>query len=115
MEYNFVPKKSTNIYNYQELDDVLFYQVAYFLNPKTKKYNVRKFTINSMNEFADIKDYYLDKERYEIFMKLKKPNEYRMFEVYDFKNIDPPSLSDILILRSQILSNNDEFDGYATF
>lgn len=97
---------------------ISLYQVATFPHDKitnTEKYHIRKFVINEDNEFVNIKNYYLSKKEYNKFLKIKKPNEYKLFSVLDLSMINYPSLSDILLLKSNILTVDHNYSGYAPF
>lgn len=94
---------------------VSFYQLATFPNPKTNKYLLRRFIIDENNNFKQIKHYQLSQTSYNKFLKLKKPNEYKLLAVYDFTSVNYPSVADILFLKSAILSNNYDYSGYAPF
>ena len=96
------------------IPNIHFYQLAAFADPKNKLYHVRRFTINSTNEFVGISDHYVNKRTFEKIIKKKKNNEYKVFSVYDLNSsVEYPSLSDILLLKSDILSTNYDYYGYA--
>jgi hypothetical protein len=96
-------------------DIISFYQICTFPHPKNKMYNVRRFSINSNNEFAAIKNSFLSKSRLERFLKSKKNNQYAMYSTYDLNYVKYPTLSDILLLKSDILSNQYKHYGAAPF
>lgn len=100
----------------ENLNDVIsFYQLCTFPDPFKKMYNLRRFYINNKNEFIKIKNYLLNKSQLKQFFKCKKNNEYKLYSSFDFKSIDYPTLSDILLLKSDILSNKQNYYGYASF
>ena len=107
----------TNNFNKQKKNNKItyYYQLASFLNPKTNLYELRRFTINSKNEFLEIKNYLLNKKQFDDFLINKKQNEYKIFSVYDLSIIDYPILSDILISKSDILNTSYNYSGYAPF
>ncbi|ARF09805.1 hypothetical protein Indivirus_3_54 [Indivirus ILV1] len=93
--------------------NVNFYQIAAFADLETKLYHVRKFTINCSNEFISVRNHNISQRSLDKLIKLKKNNEYKLFPVYDLNYVDYPSLSDILLLKSDMLSNNYYHYGYA--
>ena len=92
-----------------------FYQIASFLDPKTGKYHVRRFVINNNNEFLNIRDHYLNKNQYYKLFKRKKPNEYKVYSVYNLNSINYPVLGDILAAKSSILSTSSDYYGASPF
>lgn len=110
MNYKFVSK-----FNNETTSDSInyFYQLCTFKNPKTKKYCIRRFTINGNNEFIDIRDGELDSRDKYKFIKTHKSNEYKLYGTYDLTYIDYPVLTDILLLKSSILAKDADYTGYA--
>ena len=84
-----------------------YYQLCSFMNPTTKKYHIRRFIMNSKNEFLNIQELHIDTKKYKKFIKTHKPNEYKLFGTYDLNQIAYPSLGDITIIQSPILDNNN--------
>jgi hypothetical protein len=93
----------------------IFYQVCAFKNPGTGKYHLRKFIINQRNEFVSAKIYKLDRKKYKTFLNTKKNNEYKCYSVYDLTNISYPSVSDILVAQSHLLTTDNDYSGFAKF
>ena len=93
----------------------VFYQVCTFRNPHTEKYHMRKFITGEKNQFLSVTDYKLTSKQYKKFFRIKKPFEYRCYDVYDLKNINYPTLSDINTSKSDILTNSYNYTGYAPF
>ena len=93
--------------------NVDFYQIAAFADQKTNMYHIRKFTINCSNEFIAVRNHYIKKRTLDRFIRTKKYNQYKTFPVYDLEYVDYPSLSDILLLKSDLLSTNYYYYGYA--
>lgn len=109
--------KFVNNFNehFQNDNLISFYQISSFANPKNGKYHLRRFIINNDNQFVNIKEYQLEKKYFDKFIRKKKSNEYRMYSVYDLSNVNYPSLSDVLLLKSDTLKNNYNYYGYAPF
>lgn len=109
----------TFVNNFNQVDEeptfTSFYQIASFVNPKTNKYHVRKFVINNKNEFVNVKEYNLSNKQYVRFFNKKKPNEYKLFAVYNLSMVNPPSMAEILISKSDILAVNSQYYGFAPF
>ena len=95
--------------------DFKYYQLCSFKNPWTQKYHIRRFIMNSKNEFTNIQELYINSKQYQRFVKTHKPNEYKMFGVYDLNQVAYPSLGDIAIIQSPILENDNGYGGFAKF
>lgn len=104
-------------FNHEEEEPTFssFYQMASFIDPKTNKYHLRKYTLNDKNEFVNIKEYQLTKKQYNRFFDKKKPNEYKLFAVYNLNMINYRTLAEILVAKSDILSCNYNYYGFAPF
>ncbi len=92
-----------------------YYQICIFPNPKTKRHQVRKFILNRKNEFESIKDYFISERRYKKLLQIKNVNEYKCFSAYDLRGVEYPTLSDISMARSEMISNDHGYYGYAKF
>lgn len=92
-----------------------YFQVCLFPNPKTNKYQIKRFIINENSEFAGVKNYFLSKSKHEKFLAFKKQNEYKLLSVYDLNGIDYPTQADISVLTSKMISNNIDYYGFAPF
>lgn len=112
-KYKFVNSFDEKTKPVCDVPDIHFYQLAAFADLKTKLYHVRRFTINSTNEFVGVSDHYVNKRTFDKILKRKKNNEYKVFSVYNLNSVEYPSLSDILLLKSDILSTNYDYYGYA--
>jgi hypothetical protein len=99
----------------QQNDLISFYQVASFSHPKNNTYHFRRFIINNDNHFVNIKEYFLNKKQFDKFIQKKKSNEYRMYSVYSLNTVAYPTLSDVLLVKSNTLKNNYNYYGYAPF
>ena len=111
MNYKFV----ANFEEEQEEHLSSFYQIASFSHPKTGKYHVRRFVINNNNEFLNVRDHNLDKKQYYKLLKRKKPNEYKMYSVYNLNSVNYPVLGDILAAKSSMLATNCDYYGAAPY
>ena len=112
MNYQFVANFNDNQVEEQLIS---FYQIASFCNPKTHTYHIRRFIVNDNNEFVNIRDHYIDKRRYHKLLKIKKPNQYKVYSVYDLNNINYPSMGDVLGAKSSMISSNTDYYGAAPF
>ena len=112
MNYQFV-----NNFNDNTIDEKLisFYQVASFINPKTQKYHVRRFVINNDNEFVNVRDHYINKKMYDKLFSVKKPNQYKIYSVYDLNSINYPSMGEVLGAKSSMIVSNSDYYGPANF
>jgi hypothetical protein len=112
--YHFVSNNDIpNEYNGEK--PTHFYQLASFANPKTGTHNMRKYTINYLNEFLNVEIFNLTKKQYNHFLKDKKLQKYKLYNVYDLKLVSHPTIHDIMTSKSDILQNNYDYTGYAPF
>lgn len=92
-----------------------FLQIASFEHPKNKLYHVRKFNINETNEFVNIKEYHVSKNKHNRLLRKKNKNEYKLYSVYSLNDVDYPNMSDILAMKSDILQSKYNYYGSAPF
>jgi hypothetical protein len=108
MKYKFVE-------NFDDEKDysniVSYYQICIFPDPHKKMHHVRRFYINDKNEFVQVKDYLLTSSKMKLFLKKKKKNEYTLYSTYNLSDIEYPTLSDVYMLKSDIL-NHLEYCNY---
>jgi hypothetical protein len=95
--------------------NIYFSQVCSFPHPQSKKHQLRRFRINESNEFTDINYFLLTPEQFAKFISTKKKHEYKCYPVYDLSIIEYPNLSDVLLTKSDILSKNYNYTGFAPF
>lgn len=116
-KYTFLTPPKNNDNNIKD-NISFFYQICTFPHPafkNSKKFHMRKFVINDKNEFISINDYYLSKKQCKKFFEIKKPHEYKCYHVYSLDDINYPSLAEISTLKSDILSHDYNYSGYAPF
>lgn len=114
--YTFVNNfNNQNEFENDAISQLSFIQIASFPNPKTKLYHIKRFIIDQNNEFAGIKEYFLSKRRYDKLLQRKKRNQYKLYAVYNLNTVNYPSMSDILMLKSDILGSNHNYYGFAPF
>ena len=92
-----------------------FIQIGSFPNPKTNLYHVRRFIVNQNNEIVGIKEYFLNKKRYDKLLRHKKRNQYKLYALYNLNVVNYPCASDILLLKSDILGSDYNYSGFAPF
>ena len=92
-----------------------YYQVCTFMNPHTEKYRVRRFVVNGKGQFVNIQERDYTEREYQMFLKHKKPNEYKLFSTYDLNYVNYPTAGDLQIAQSPILSNDADYTGYSMF
>lgn len=113
-KYHFVsPSEQQEQINPDKIN--FYYQICTFPNPSTSKFHMRKFVINDKNEFIAINDYHLNKKQAKKFFSMKKPHEYKCYSVYSLEDVNYPHLSEVLTSKSDILSNNYDYSGFAPF
>lgn len=113
--YHFVTRKEPDHYENDADDYTFYYQICTFPNPRTNRFDMRKFIINKNNEFVAVKEFNLTKKQCKKFYNYKKTHQFRNYPVYTLNDIDYPSISDILTAKSDILRNNYDYTGYAPF
>lgn len=96
VKYNFVNNDIEQ--NFNEI--AFFYHIAFFKNKD--KHHLRKYVIDPEDTIVGYYNYYLSEPQIRKFMKTKKCNEYKCFNVQSLDNISMPSASDITILRSEL-------------
>jgi len=113
----YVFATSNNVEEEEQLNNTIsyFYQICIFPVPKTKLYNMRKFVINGKNEFVDIKDYQLTEDQCKKFYDSKKKHEYKCFSTFSLDNVNTPTLNDVNTAKSNILTNEYSYTGFAPF
>jgi len=114
IKYQFVTRKEPEIANTKN-NISFYYQICTFPQPNTKRFNMRKFIINGNNEFIGIKNFNLTKKQCKKFFKYKKDHEYKCYTTYTLDDVALPTLSDITLSQSSILSNNYNYTGFAPF
>jgi len=92
-----------------------FFQVASFEHPKKGMYNVKKFAIDQNNKFIDIKGYWITKGQFKKFLETVKSYQYKIYPVYDLDIVEIPRLGEIVQSRSEILTGNYDYTGFAPF
>jgi hypothetical protein len=125
MSTDFIPTKKKRVryqfINTQQQEEKpdssihFYYQICTFPNRQTQKYHMRKFVINSKNEFVAVNDYYLSTEQCRKFFSMKKPQEYKCYSVYSLDDIAYPNLAELLVSKSDILTNDYNYTGFAPF
>ncbi len=112
--YKFITKLNPQDDIIQE-NETSFYQIAMFPYPKTNLYHIRKFKINSEHNITKMTEHNVKQKHYDLLLKQKKNNEYKLYSVFNLSTTPYPCKGDILLLKSNILSNNANYSGYANF
>lgn len=113
MSYNFVSNfkdDNSKIPGYSG-----YYQIAYYMNPETDLYHVRKFLIDDNNNIVNVTNVGLTKKQYKKFIKMISINQYKQYPVYSLDMVEYPTTSDFLVSKSTILNNNFSYSGYSPF
>ena len=121
MSYQFIT--NTTIKERKEIQEEIernevtsyYFQVCAFKNKRDNRFHLRRFGINKNNEFATIREFYLNERQYKKFFDKKKMREYKVYPVFDFSTIEYPNLAEILVMNSNILSSSNTYSGYAPF
>lgn len=118
VKYHFITNNDTNNTNDQptNINDIMFfYQLSTFQNPHKKKFHLKKFIIDHNNNFIGLKEYYITLNQRNKFLNANQKNKYKMYSTYDLNNINYPTMGDILHAKSDILSTNSSYTGFAQF
>ena len=115
MVYKFVTRFHDD--NLEDIDNTktFFYQLASFPEPTYNKFHLRVFLINSKNEIIDVKTYWLSKKEKKHFCASKRCNEYKLYDVYNLGHVSHPTNYDLNTSKSNLLSYNDNYSGFASF
>lgn len=92
-----------------------YYQVAQFADRSTHLHHIRKYIVNGQNEFESVKEYNISKSKYKKLLQIKQKHEYKLYAVYDLNIVGHPTVTDILLLKSNILSTKYDYTGYSPF
>lgn len=114
VNYIFGESRGDNV-EIENVTNTNYYQICTYKEPRTDKYCLRKFIINSKNEFIEMSEYLLTKKQIKKFYANKKPHEFKCYPSYNFDNIGYPNLGEVNLANSRILSNNHEYSGFAPF
>lgn len=116
-KYTFITKSNSIDINknFENKIAYFYFQLCSFINPKLKKYVIRRFAINQNNEFIKVDYFNLSEKQFKKFIQVKKKHEYKIYPVYELSSIDYPNLGEILISKSDILSTNHNYSGFAPF
>jgi hypothetical protein len=114
--YKFVSPNSQSEYTYNPQSNVFkYYQLCSFKNPYNNKYHIRRFVMNSKNEFVSVNEKYIDAKEYKRFVQSHRLNEYKLHNAYDLNYIAYPSLGEITIIQSPILQTDSDYSGFSKF
>lgn len=91
-----------------------FYQFCYFPDPKSKKYYVRMILTDENNNQKIFVKLCETAERNKL-MESCKDNEYKLYNTWNFDQVDLPSKGEVQISQSDIFSHNTDYSGYAPF
>lgn len=107
--------------NFSTKHDInIFYQICNFRNPNTKKFHLRKYSVNRKNEFVyhdgmPYKEYLLNKAQHKKFHKTNRPHQFKRYNLDTLERIKQPSYFDISTAKSDMLATDSEYTGYAPF
>ena len=112
VKYTFVNKHTYNTQNKVNDDYIYYFQVATYIHPFKNGYHVKRHTVDSENNLINVKDYYINKKQMNKLIK-KYPNKFKFYSVYELDDISIPKLGDINTARSELLSSNYSYSGFA--
>ena len=82
-----------------------FYQICSFKNPDTQKYDVRVILFDEYSEITKTGIYMVPaKECNELINKCRS-NQYKIYQAYYIESVDLPSMDDLLVMQSPLLSD----------
>jgi hypothetical protein len=103
------PQKSKKVISYD------FYQITSFPNPKTNRFMVIKFTYDQQMIIRKVKQYYAKKNIIDKLFQNIGSHKYKLYPCIDLNQIEPPSVSDLIIGASSNTNNNYNYTGYAPY
>jgi hypothetical protein len=113
-EYVFGTQSSQNMTYVPPKDILIYHQICSYPNPKTHMYCVRTLKINGNNEIIQRTEKCYNKRMIEKYLKSSRGNDYKLYSTYDLNSINLPSCGELLIARSELLTHDYEYTGYAT-
>lgn len=114
--YTFITRQNQDSFDKpQSTPTKSYYQIAQFPHQTTKLYHIKKFKIDDGHNIVKVTEHNVKKQHWEQLQKQKKTNEYKLYSVYTLKNVPNPNGSDIQMLMSNMLSNNTNYTGFASF
>ena len=113
--YKFITKYNQHEQPMLPISQTSFYQIAAHPHPKNNLYHVRKFIIDGDDNIIKMSEYNIKQKHYDQLIKQKKSHEYKQYSVYNLTNVGYPNRGDILLCKSNILSVNNTYTGFASF
>ena len=113
--YNFVPNRNSAYNTISQPNSIIYYQISIFPNPNTNKYHIRRFKINNDNKFESVKERFICKKQFDIFMNVKHKHQFKAYPNVCLNSVPYPSNSDISLSRSDILIQENSYSGYSQF
>lgn len=92
-----------------------FYQVCTFKNPWTKTHKIRRFVFNEKGDIVSVDERSFDNEKYMMFLQVRKPNEYKLYNAYDLNAVSYPCSGELCVAQSPILETDADYSGFAKF
>lgn len=107
--YTF-PKTREEFDDIKKTDDITFFYQLTMFNDSKGKFHMRKFVVDSNDNFIKIDNYLLNKKQYKNFFKeyANKRHKYKLYNTRTLDEINPPTLNDINTTRSSNLVYNNE-------
>jgi len=104
VNFKFVEKHNSTINNGDYVaEDVVFYQLATFPNPKKQGYHIRRYIIDGNNNYVSVKEKYFKESEYIHFIETTRPNIFRRYSTFNLNEVSQPTMGDISLARSDIL------------
>lgn len=112
-QINFVKNNDTQYIPEHKL--YKFHQICIFRDPQTSKYNVRTIIHNENQEIVKVYDKQYNSDQCRILINSCRTNDYKCYQTFDLELIDYPDTDDLYKTHSDLLSNETNYNGYATF
>lgn len=114
-EYIFDVHSSQDL-TYKTPDNItIFHQICGYPNPRTFKHCVRTLSVNGENEIIQTTEKCYDKKSLRKFLGSSRGNDYKIYSTYDLNSIPIPTCGELLIAKSEILSHDFDYSGFAPF
>jgi hypothetical protein len=114
-KYKFVTPSSQSIYDDIPLDNIKFYQICAFPNPKIGKFEIREVLIDGNNEIKSYRILNINEKTQRKLLRALRDNKYRLYSTFTMAQIEMPSFNDISLARSGMLNNDNNYSGFAEF
>lgn len=114
-EYVFdIPEKQELSYKIPT-EVTIFHQICAYPNPKSQLHCVRTLHVGGNNEIIHQHEKCYQKKALQKFIQSSRGNDYKMYSTYDLNSIPLPTCGELLVAKSEMLSHDYGYSGYAPY